>query len=460
MDLDNTPLDQIFRRVSSPVLERIILLAQQELVRRKKFGVPKKDPSKYVTFHGRGVPEVDSESLHWEVEDFKQKNTWLSNTGLGYGWGKVQLPPVDIAKYPNIMGLMGKLNSELGCGYNSCLVTRYRNGEGVHYHSDFEDTLDDSSSITVVNLGSPGKVDFIPYLGDGRARPSLTINLKDGEAYTMLKGCQEHFKHRANKAEQGVRYALSFRKRLSTSPSLAQSVAPQPMVSPVVSPVVSQMTFSPVPPMLDGYQPDVSGIPTAAPQSAPNSPRTLLLGTSMTKWVNEDLDVINVSVSGARLCRPYRDWQGSLTIEMLKEFRERQPELVVSKVIVAVGTNDIRNWRNFVRSHRGKKDVFDAYVELVREIRNMFGKSTEIVLATVIPLRPDYGWTASNVFMFNRIVTSVVRSMKCVGVDWTLPFLNRELDFNNDLFSNDGVHLNSSGYNVLNEILYEELMEK
>ena len=38
MDLDNTPLDQIFTRVSSPVLERIILLAQKELERRKKSG--------------------------------------------------------------------------------------------------------------------------------------------------------------------------------------------------------------------------------------------------------------------------------------------------------------------------------------------------------------------------------------------------------------------------------------
>ena len=179
----------------------------------------------------------------------------------------------------------------------------------------------------------------------------------------------------------------------------------------------------------------------------------------MTKWVNDDLDVINVSVSGARLCRPFKDWKGSLAIDMLRGFRERQPELVVSKVIVAFGTNDIRKWCNFVRSHHGKTDVFEAYVEIVREIRNMFGKNTEIVLATVIPHRPDYGWTASNVFMFNRIITNVVRSMSCIGVDWTLPFLNSEFNFNDDLFSNDGVHLNSSGYNVLNEILYEELIE-
>ena len=73
-------------------------------------------------------------------------------------------------------------------------------------------TMDDDSSITVVNLGGHGTVDFIPYLGDGRMRPALTIELNDGEAYTMMKGCQEHFKHRANKAEQ-VRFALSFRKK-------------------------------------------------------------------------------------------------------------------------------------------------------------------------------------------------------------------------------------------------------
>ena len=77
MDLDNTPLDQIFNRVSSPVLERITLLAQQELERRRKTRVPTNDPSKFVKFHGRGVPGDDTEALHWEIEDFSKRNTWL-----------------------------------------------------------------------------------------------------------------------------------------------------------------------------------------------------------------------------------------------------------------------------------------------------------------------------------------------------------------------------------------------
>ena len=39
-------------------------------------------------------------------------------------------------------------------------------------------------------------------------------------------------------------------------------------------------------------------------------------------------------------------------------------------------------------------------------------------------------------------------------------FLDDNLNFNNNLFSKDGVHLNCDGYNVLNELVYEELIEE
>ena len=110
-----------------------------------------------------------------------------------------------------------------------------------------------------------------------------------------------------------------------------------------------------------------------------------------------------------------------------------------------------------MRSNKGKDSIYKAYVELIREIRRMYGDDTVITLATVIPLRPDSGWIASNVFMFNRIVMSVGRSLNCLVTDWTIEFLDKDLNFNSILFAVDGVHLSSNGYNVLNEKLYEEL---
>ena len=470
MIIDDTPLEEVFTRVSSPVLERIIQIIQKELEKRKRDGVPYKDPNQFVTHHGRYVSDEDLELIKWEVGGLAGKNNWLTNTGCPYGWANVDLAPEDITKYPNIDKLMGRINEEQGSEFNSCLVTRYRKGDGVGYHSDFETSLVDESPITVVSVGNDGAVDFIPYLGDARKRPRLSISTKDGDAYTMKPGCQEHFKHRARKVEHGVRYALSFRKRHTTSPPTppTQKVPQFAVHRSPVAPTASQMAFSPTsPPAVDGYQEENSVFPTRSPllptptllNSRP-APRTLLLGTSMTKWVMEDPGLVNISVSGARLCRPNENWRGSLAMDMLKGMEVTHPGLEVNKVILAFGTNDIRYWGGFVRSSKGKGSVYKAYVDIVREVRRRFGEDTEIVLATVIPLRPDSGWIASNVFMFNRIVMSVGSSLNCIVTDWTIGFLDYELNFNSVLFSEDGVHLNNNGYNVLNEIMYEELVLK
>ena len=364
-----------------------------------------------------------------------------------------------------------------GSELNSCLVTRYAPGEGVGYHADNEETLVESSPIVVVSLGASGTVDFMPYLGDGRRKPVLTVTLNEGDGYIMAAGCQEHFKHRVQKVH-ALRYALSFRRR-HTAPSRASSPSASAPRQPLAGPQSSAPT-----PAVDGYQPlsrrppllptptlppppplppptpsEASpGSKSRAPLLPPPTPTsTLVLGTSMTRWLYKDPALVNVSVSGARLCRPNENWKGSLAGEMLKGLEATHPGLAVRKVIVAFGTNDIRYWGGFVGSRKGKSDIYKALVDLVREVRRIFGEEVEIVLPTLIPLRPDHGWTASNVFMLNRIIGNVGLSLRCRVVDWTREFLDDGYNFNDRLFSNDGVHLNKYGYDVLNNIVQEEI---
>ena len=458
------------------MLERIIQTANKELERRRKEGVPEKDPHKFVTYHEGFIEDV--EPLKWEAESLQGKNNWLTSTGCCYGWGNVDLAPTDIDKFPQIKKLLEKINKELGSELNSCLVTRYGPGEGVGYHADNEEALEESSPIVVVSLGAPGTVDFIPYLGDGRRKPVLSMTVNQGDGYTMVAGCQEHFKHRVQKVD-GVRYALSFRRRHSASPRASSPIPPrQPLAEPQ-SPAPALLRAAPMP-VVNGYQPlgrrtllPTPTLPSPPPQPptpsvtipgtkrrapllpSPTPPSTLVLGTSMTKWLSEDPALVNVSVSGARLCRPNENWKGSLAGEMLKGLEDTG--LAVKKVILAFGTNDIRHWGGFVGSRKGKGDVYKALVDLVREVRRIFGEEVEIVLPTVIPIRPDHGWTASNVFMLNRIIGNVGLTLNCRVVDWTREFLDARFEFDERLFSKDGVHLNRYGYDVLNNIVHEEI---
>ena len=463
-------------------LDRLVEHINVEISRR----VPDStvDPEQYVEVAEEYVGEDDLNLLHSEVVDLSDKNTWVTTTGLPYSWfakrgkqlSEQKLSPVALDEFPTVERIMNTMNTVQGWELNSCLITRYDTGVGVGYHNDFEVTMDKSSPIVVVTVGAPGKVDFLPYRAHGNSRPALTLELTAGSTYVMYPGCQEFLKHRAGKNESTeVRYALSFRRAIPQplSTDLAPTPPPRsPRKLPSPPPrATARVQHSPPPPNGDGYQPNPPPVvplhrppllptpsgPALLPTPSGVSPTTLLLGTSMSKWVPKIRGLENISVSGARIVKPHSKWKGTTAVEELLRYHESHPDINFDKIVICYGTNDIRFDKNFCENSRTKDRLQGALCQLVRQIRRLYG-NPEIVITHVLPLRGDFSYTVGNVTMYNKIVNCVCQIMNCSYVNWMGEFLTHDLYFNNSLFSRDGVHLNKFGYAVLTDLIFEEVL--
>ena len=444
------------------------------------------DPNRYVELIDDYVGEYDLNLLQGEVTHLADKNTWVTSTEMPYSWfskrgqqlTEQKLTPVAFEEFPVIERIMNTINNMQEWRLNSCLITRYDNGVGVGYHNDFEVTMDQSSPIVVLTVGAPGKVDFLPYEGDGRTTPALSLELIPGSAYVMHPGCQERLKHRAVKNESTEkRYALSFRRSTPQLPSTDPVPPPPPSPRRLPTPpprATTGVQYSPPPPDGDGYQPDPppvvpsrrppllptpSGtplLPTPSGAVPSRSPTTMLLGTSLSKWVPKIRGLENISVSGARIVKPHSKWKGTTASEELVKYHESHPDATFKKVIVCYGTNDIRFDKNFCENSRTKDRLQGALCHLVRQIRRLYG-DPEIVITHVLPLRGDFSYTVGNVTMYNKIVNCVSQIMNCSNVSWMADFLTYDMFFNSALYCRDGVHLNKLGYSVLTDLIYDEV---
>eukprot|EP00116_Pleurobrachia_bachei_P006107 sb/3466369/ len=167
-------MDRLFlQRISElsvAQLDRIVLRLSQEITSRKTKTSNSRtlDPQDFVNYEENFLNCTDVELLKGEVEQLKGQgrrkgkphNTWISNTGLVYGWDGKSLEPHDLTNYPCVAATLKRINDEHGYNLNSCLVTYYPGEQGVGYHSDFELSLEDGAPIVVLSLGEPRKVDF------------------------------------------------------------------------------------------------------------------------------------------------------------------------------------------------------------------------------------------------------------------------------------------------------------
>ena len=169
-----------------------------------------------------------------------------------------------------------------------------------------------------------------------RGAAPYSILPADGSLYVMKEGCQERYKHRVPTARgSGGRFALSFRMTSKSNEAPAPPTRPQPSQTPV--------PLQPASPL----QPE--SVPLLPASPVQDQEVSVLLGTSLTKWIPSGPGFVNLSTSGARLVSPHPDWKGKTALEMLKEFKDREPSVGVVKVIIAFGTNDLR----YLRERRG-----------------------------------------------------------------------------------------------------------
>ena len=458
----------------------------------------------------------------------KTETLWLSQTNEDYEWvsrksGKVTKNcAVPISNFPEINNLLNSVNKMLDSDLNSCLVCFYPNEKsGIRMHDDFEQNMDNSQPIAVVSFGAERSIQFYNNYQAATEDPVKELHPENGSLYVMKARCQELFRHMVPPATEyiGERFSLSFRRIIRTA-STPRSLPLPPMSARAGSSLLAT-PIKPRPSSLNLFRsPTRPSAPPASPWTAcdPSAPNAslllgpsqsrpipsappadssfvnvplpnqsshasapvqgnpfqdishrkicLLLGTSMTKWVNPELvsdiytEFINVSHSGARV-KNRRPGQNVPDVgEMLENFVAVNPEKVprVNKVILAIGTNDIRHYRTDngrqALATPGNMSVFYKPLEnLVKSLRYFFGRDVVINFQCVLPMRIMYTYTVANFLNFNHLLQELCFNLGCTYLDWFKYFLDSDgCDINKHLYA-DNVHLNRNGYDIIHRFL-------
>ena len=195
-----------------------------------------------------------------------------------------------------------------------------------------------------------------------------------------------------------------------------------------------------------GYSP----FPAHAANSSADIPATkeklcVIFGTSITEFVEEDLmskgnrTVVNISSTGATIDNIRR---------MAADFHFENPKSVhkIDKIIVSVGTNDIKWYNSFQRNMR--HDIKPKLVSLIEDLKRLY-PSAQIHFHTVLPMRIVYKYTAVSVHQFNNILFELCCQYGCFFLDCFARFLDKNGTFYNRALFRDNWHLNNAGLKVL-----------
>ena len=433
------------------------------------------------------------------------KSAWFTNTELNYSWESHTTGNVT-TKQPNPIGensamnaMLIRINKMLGSSMNSCLVQFYPSGHsGIRLHDDLEPEMAGDDHIAVVSIGASRTIEFLHNYKAPSEDACLSIKPSNSSLYVMLAGCQDYYRHRvpSDASCNGWRASFSFRKVVGvTSQDLpSKNTTPSQVITNEIGTLLLDCSFNSeerVPrhtvksmgapttaasvgdtsarpsgsASLDICDPYHSGEHVTTPP-APDKKISLLLGTSITKWVKSDrlsddtTDFINISHSGAKISNTRPGERIPDFGEMLDNFaaanREKVPH--VKQLIISLGTNDIKHYRTDngrnVKATPGDITVFySPIVHLIHSARYHFGSNVQICLQSVLPMRLLYTYTGINFLNFNRLLKHICREFNCHYLNYFDMFLDDQgYDHNRALFS-DTIHLNHRGYDLLHKCL-------
>ena len=314
----------------------------------------------------------ECESLPLTEERNKAPSSWLCSQDTPYIF--TDKNPVhaakDITEFPAISEMLSLVNSssEVTGPLDSCLVIKYNTKTSrTSIHKDNEPLIDQNKSICSYSLGCERTLEFFEGIG---AKPKCVrqFRVKNNSLVVMRPGTQQNLKH-AVRAEIGtskdsvsakdVRYCLSFRAIVKSAPKQEEKTIPVAQHEPVKRVVL------------------VAGDSYAARLD----PK--LLGKNK---VNVD----NVAEGGAKMDK---------VLKQLEKYAAKNPNVRVDKVILSIGTNDIRKVKDLNILRGPLKQLSSKIVELF--------PNSKVYMQSLLPLplEHDKDWiTNSRIIEFNRIL--------------------------------------------------------
>ncbi len=137
---------------------------------------------------------------------------WMADPGCTYSYsGLVNTPrpwSLTVARLRSLVEL------EVGCRFNSLLLNLYRDGrDRMGWHADDEAELDPAAPIASLSLGASRAFQLRPRRPIDGERPTLSLELGDGDLLLMEPPTQEHWLHQLpqRRRVQEPRVNLTFR---------------------------------------------------------------------------------------------------------------------------------------------------------------------------------------------------------------------------------------------------------
>ena len=332
----------------------------------------------------------ECESLDLSCQRSKAATQWISPTNEPYIYPDSN--PIHNAKpisdFPYIRKLLSMVNesNEVSGPLDACLLIKYNSNQAsLSLHADDEPIIDQNKSICSFSIGSPRTIEF--FQKSHRSKLVKKIRMEDNSLVVMRPGTQQQLKHcvrsenkKTDCNESGFRYSLSFRG-LMKCPTLQKA--------PIVvadNDSLNQEFGKPIPPNQEFGKP----IP-------PKKYACLIAGDSYAAHLDKTrlgkgkIAVENVAEGGSKI---------SGVRKQLEKYARSHLDTQVNKLIISVGTNDIRNARNGINHLRG------PLKELCTTIKDLFPHAKVFFQSLLpLPLKHSRDWlTNTTVIEFNWLI--------------------------------------------------------
>ena len=396
------------------------------------------------------IPDFCSDSellaaVREECDQLKLKPSGRDSSSPGTQWLSTSSEPyiysdsdpvhnaLPISSFPSITKLLDLVNlsTEVVGPLDSCHIVKYESDNAsLRLHADDEPFIDQNKTICAFTLGCDRTIEF--YTKSKRPKHVIKFRMEENGMVIMRPGAQQNLKHcvRAevrnsvsDKPQGQVRYSLSFRARAVKDPSPASN--PVPPSSPESPP-------TPIP---------SASAPSVAPQKQKEFV-SLIAGDSFAarmdtaKLGKKRIEVVNLAQGGKKM----KD-----VTKQLEEHKARFPEREVVKIIISVGTNDLRN-ENVTR------DVLKGqFKHLCTNIKRIYPNSRVFFQSLLpLPLKHQSDWSTNRrVIDLNNIIFRECSYRNFYFIDVFFSFCKYSKKHNEPIsrfdrnFEENGIHPNS-----------------
>lgn len=133
-------------------------------------------------------------TLWGQTHPLPRLTCWMADPGCSYTYSGLRNAPT--AWTEAVAHLRSLVEAQAGCRFNSLLLNLYRDGrDRMGWHADDEPELDPEAPIASLSLGATRAFHLRPRRPIDGQRPTLSLELGDGDLLLMDPPTQRHWLH-------------------------------------------------------------------------------------------------------------------------------------------------------------------------------------------------------------------------------------------------------------------------